>query len=148
MRIVIVYGSLTWNNQIMAERIEECIKVNYPQVSEIKLVEWFEVEPTILKEYDFSFVGSSTWGDWDPCDVMVQFIDDIPATNLSGIKTAVFCNGSRSFEQFCKVWDTLNETLSDAGAQIIWEIIKVDWEIDESFDEIDTWTKSIMKEIL
>lgn len=139
--ILIVYGSTTWNNQALAEWIEEVLT---EEGHEVDIWTWSEFSPSDIKDYDFSFIWSSTWGDWDMQDDMVDFVEDLKEEDLSWTNVAIFWNWMSSFPKFCHAVEQLEEAAEKAWAEIIWDTFKVDWDVYDAMDDAKDRAKSLV----
>jgi flavodoxin len=143
-KVLIVYGSTTWNNQAIAEWIEEILEENW---YEIQIWTWSDFSADEILNNDFSFIWSSTWWDWDIQDDMTEFDENLWNLDLKWKKLSVFSNWMSSFPAFCKSWDILKESAERAWAEVIWEIIKIDWDVYEEMEYIKKWALKNIKSI-
>jgi len=140
-KILIVYGSTTWNNQAIAEWIEEILS---EEGHEISIWDWSEFDASDVKDFDFSFIWSSTWWDWDIQDDMVDFVEDLRWEDLSWIKIAVYWNWMSSFPQFCKAADEIEKACIEAWAEMVWDSLKIDWDVYDAMDDAQDWAKNLV----
>ena len=143
-KAIIVYGSTTWNTESVAEHIWETLTAAW---HEVEIFSWDEVGAEKIKEADISFIWSSTWWDWEIQDDMIEFNDTIASQDLSWKPVAVFALWMTSFPQFCKAWEIIEESLDSAWAEIINEMIKIDWEVADELDNVWTWAMDSIAKI-
>ena len=140
-KVLIIYGSTTWNNEALAEWIEEILTEEWHKVT---IWSWSDHSPSEIKGYDFTFLGSSTWGDWDLQDEMADFVEALKEEELDWAKVAVFWNWMSSFPKFCNGADQIEEAAQDSWADLVWEVIKVDWDVYDEMDAVKDWAKEIV----
>lgn len=135
-KVIVVYGSTTGNAEKMAEVLgDELGKGNADVV--VKNVTDAKVDE--LKEYDFVFLGSSTWGDGELQDDFLGFEQDMAGVDLSGKKAAVFGCGDSSWALFCEAVVILEKRLNECGAELTAEGFKVDGDVDDEEVNLREW---------
>lgn len=139
-KILVVYGSTTWNNQALAEWIEEILIEEW---HDVELWDWTEFSASTVSDYDISFIWSSTWGDWDIQDDMSDFVEDLKMEELNWAKVAVFWNWMSSFPQFCNAVEQIENAVKEGWWEVIWESIKIDWDIYEFLDDVKDWAREL-----
>lgn len=140
-KILIVYWSTTWNTQAIAEHIQSVLFWSWNDVS---IFNWSEISPQEIKNYEFTFLWSSTWWDWDMQDDMLDFVENLKSTDLSWVKIAVFACWMSSFPKFCHAWDIIEETVKSKWAILLWEVFKIDWDISDELDNAWEWAMKII----
>ncbi len=141
-KILIVYWSTTWNTQTVAESIESELKNHWHEVS---IQSWSEISPDKIKDYDFTFIWSSTWWDGDLQDDMLDFVDGIALNDITGQSVAIFATWMSSFPQFCKAWEIIENALKEAKAVIKTDIFKIDWDVDSELENVALWALEAIK---
>lgn len=135
-KILIVYWSTTWNTQSVAEEIEKVLAENWNEVS---IFSWNDVSAEEIKNYDFSFIWSSTWWDWEIQDDMLDFVEQIKKEDLSWKSVAVFATWMTSFPQFCHAWEIIENSLKESWANIATEMFKIDWDVFGELENVSKW---------
>lgn len=141
-KILIVYWSTTWNTQTVAEEIEGKLLDLW---NEVNILSWSEISADKIIDYDFTFIWSSTWWDWDVQDDMVDFVEDILINDLTWKSVAVFATWMSSFPHFCKAWDTITNALKESNAEIKAKIFRIDWDIDNELENVWDWAVDAIK---
>ena len=139
MKILIVYWSTTWNTQTVAEHIET--ELSWAG-HDVWLYSWAEVWPDEIKNYDLSFIGSSTWWDGEIQDDMIEFNDNIASTDLAWSKVAVFALWMSSFPQFCHAWVLIETALKESWSEVVNEMFQIDWDVWDVLDDVSVWAKA------
>nr|WP_320014089.1 flavodoxin [uncultured Desulfobacter sp.] len=140
---LIIYGSTTGNTESVADTIStDLSNAEYT----IKKINVSDVDVDILNEpFDLYLLGSSTWGE-DEIEFQedfVSFYENMTGSlNLSGKKFAVFGCGDSDYEHFCGAVDALEERLTELGATLVCESLKIDGELEES--DINEWTQDVI----
>lgn len=143
MNFLIIYWSTTWNNQAMAEEIENCLREENPDCN-IEIWTWSEYVAEDLNDYDMTFIWSSTWWDWDIQDDMADLVTEIENSKLDTAHCAVFANWMSSFPKFCDAWKKITAALEKSWADIVWDTFEVDWDVYDRFDDLREWVKSVL----
>lgn len=132
-KIGIFYGSSTGNTQTVAQKIAEKLNVAKADIFDIA-----NTPVNKMNEYDFVFIGSSTWGmgdlqdDWDGTD--------LSKADLNGKTVAVFGTGdSASYpDSFCDAIGVLAELAVKAGATLAGNKVETsDYTYDASVAEVN-----------
>lgn len=119
----------------MSEELESHLAEKH----EVTLKTGSEVEISELSDFDFTFLGASTWWDWDVQEEMQDLVESLKSASLAGKKIAVFGNGMSSFPQFCKAADEIAEAVKSSGAELSGEVFKVDWDVYDAMDDLKVW---------
>ncbi len=133
-RIAIFYGSKGGNTEAVARKIHQAFGEEHADLYAIP-----DVEPDILKNYDYiifgvSTVGADSWDQHHPHNSWDPFLAALKNIDLSGKKAAVFGLGDQILypEHFCDdmklVWDRLKEQ----GAEMTGEWYDEDYEFSDS----------------
>lgn len=149
MKLLILYGTLTYNTEIVAQHLYSSLEGSTVFESiEIKNV--IEVMDTHeLEEYDAFLIGTSTWGDGNYPPDMEDFSLKIhtEAPNLQGKKALYFGLGETAYgEYYCggiiKIGD---ELAADFGVERVGEIFKIDgYPEDQILEDAANWFNSVI----
>ncbi|MGP4081369.1 flavodoxin [Pseudalkalibacillus sp. R45] len=124
-RVLILYASMSGNTEEMADLIERGLRNDTIDIVK-KQIDIDDISVDELRTYDGLLVGSYTWGDGDLPDEMEDFYDDLEDVNLSGIRAATFGSCDSMYPQYGAAVDILQDKLSELGAKIILEGLKVE----------------------
>lgn len=123
-KILLVYASMTGNTEVIAEIIEEAIK---EEGIEITVRESLRANPKEMLKYDGIILGSYTYEGGVIADEFMIFYEEMDAYDLSGKTVAVFGSGDSFYEQtYCAAVDLISEKLTDIGATVVLDGLKVD----------------------
>lgn len=122
-KIIIVYASMTGNTEEMAKLVGKGIEETGVSLTVRELP---KADVKELEEYDGIILGSYTYGDGDLADEFMDFYDDMESLDLTGKMAAVFGSGDTSYEHFCKAVDILSEKLTELGAILTQEGLKIE----------------------
>ncbi len=133
-KTIIVFGSTTGNCETMAGTIKSIIVD-----AELKNVTDCEVAE--LVEYDTILLGSSTWGDGELQDDIIDFEKSLTEIDLTDKKAGTFgCGDSDGWaDTFCDAVDILEKKLKDCGAEIVVDGFKADGDVDDTEDALKEW---------
>jgi flavodoxin I len=143
--ILVAYGSLTGNTQMVAERITDHCK---SQGHSVTLQNIGELTPDDLLKYEVLVLGSSTWDDGQLQMDAQAFFEQCsqPKMDLSTTVFTVFGCGDSSYnETFCRAVDTLTGLLKESGSKQLIPELKVDGfpEMPENIAAIEQWSKQL-----
>ncbi|AOZ94437.1 flavodoxin [Paenibacillus crassostreae] len=122
-KFAIIYASLSGNTEKMAQHIAKGIRQSGAEV-DLKMVE--DSSAIQLSEYTGFILGTYTWGDGELPYEFMDFCDEMDEINLNGSKTAIFGSGCHSYETYCGAVDVLENKLSECGAKLLQESLRVD----------------------
>lgn len=139
-KILVAYGSLTGNTQMVAERIADHCKT---QGHVVTLQNIGELVPTDLIMYEVLILGSSTWDDGQlqmDTQTLVDLWNHSPV-ELAHTHYAVFGCGDSSYSTFCVAVNTLSDLLNKAGSKQLVAGLKIDGfpEMTENVTAIEQW---------
>lgn len=140
-KILVAYGSLTGNTQMVSERIADHCKA---QGHAVTLQNIGELAPEDLTTYEVLVLGSSTWDDGqlqvDAQGIVDQF--NRSPVSLTGTRYATFGCGDSSYVTFCLAVDTLADLLKKAGSKQLISGLKIDGfpEMPENITAIEHWS--------
>ncbi len=143
-KILVAYGSLTGNTQMVAERIADHCK---SQSHTVVLQNIGELAPADLQTYDVLVLGSSTWDDGQlqvDAQGLVDQLNRSPV-DLSSTHCAVFGCGDSSYETYCLAVDTLSDLLKQLGSTQLTTGLKIDGfpEMPENITATEQWSQQL-----
>jgi len=106
-----------------------------------------DTEPAALKQVENLLVIVSTWGDGDPPDAAVPFVEAITADSapkLNGVSFSVCALGDTSYEQFCKTGKDFDTRLEALGANRLAPRVDCDIDFDDAYAG---WLETALKEL-
>jgi len=125
MQNLILYGTLTGNTEIVANKLVELLTAAGKSV-EAKNVNMASADDVAGVE-NCLIVASSTWDDGLPCSDMVDFLEEnANLPDLTGKKVAFFGCGDSNYVKFCGAVDILEEKFTAAGGQKITDSLRLD----------------------
>ena len=141
-KAIVIYGTTTGNTEEAAGLVKRSLEnrgflVNIADVVNIGVEQ--------VKEFDLVLLGCSTWGDGELQDDFWGFYEKMDSVNFSEKKTAVFgCGDSDMYpDTFCVAVDQIEQKLKACGAELVTDGLKIDGEVKDSEEEINTWAESI-----
>jgi flavodoxin I len=146
MKILVLFGTLTGNTEIVANQIYTALKTINTNVT---LKNVIQTKAQDLEEADFIIAGASTWDDG-----MIQvdfgtFLEEIAneQPELKNKKIAIFALGDSGYPQFCTAADVLEEQFAKYGLQPVTETLKLDGFPDEAENSQKTidWIEKLKK---
>jgi flavodoxin I len=149
MKILITFGTLTGNTELVASHIAEQIEQAYPEI-ELDLKNQFEVLPPSLLEYDLILVGASSWGDDESNPITDEFVSHLKdqKPELAGKPVAIFALGETIYNDFCAAARILEAVFKDLGATLAAETYKIDgFPTDAILEEAWDWAKPVIESI-
>lgn len=144
MKTLIVYGSTTGNTETVANQIGSFLKGNG---CEVTVESAASCNAACIADYELILLGSSTWGDGELQDDMIGFYDELDSISFEGKKAATFGTGEDTWPQFCEAVNMLEKKVSEKGAAILFEGLKVNGEVDANQAEIDSWLENLKAKI-
>lgn len=124
-KVILVFASMTGNTEAIADLIRKGVE---EAGVELTIRELPDGEPKELEDYDGILLGSYTYGDGDLADEFLDFYDNMDGIDINGKIAAVFGSGDTAYDQFCAAVDILSEKLTELGAIIVQEGLKVELE--------------------
>lgn len=143
MKVLLGYVSMSGNTEDMAKLIQKQLELaNY----EVAIEELDSISSQALSQYGLLLIGSYTWGDGDLPYEAEDFFDELETVNLSGIYAACFGSGDTMYPQYCAAVDLFAEKLSDRGALVFEDKLKIEFspETEEQVKECETFALSII----
>lgn len=142
-KALIVFGSTTGNTEATADQISEVLGGKGLDVT-LKNVTGAKVEE-LGGEYDITILGTSTWGE-DEIEFQEDFepfYEDMDKADIKGKKVAVFGCGDSSYEYFCGAVDQLEAKVSELGANMVNEPLRIDGDPGDASDDINEWAEEV-----
>jgi flavodoxin I len=136
MKMGIFYGSTTGNTEMAAQKIKEEMGELIPDdVHDVRKSTSEE-----LAEYDFLFLGVSTWNIGDMQDDWADFLPKLDEVDLTGKKVALFAMGDATGYpyNFLDAMGELWQKVKSRGAELVGTWPTAGYKFDESlglFDE-------------
>jgi flavodoxin I len=121
--IILVYASMSGNTEEMAQAVAQGAR---DAGASVDIRECMSVSADELPNFDGVLLGSYSWGDGELPDELLDFGDDLDELDLTGKKAAVFGSGDSSYDEFCGAVDILYEKLTNIGAEVVLDRVKVD----------------------
>lgn len=117
-KTAILFGSTTGNTEAIAELINQ--KLN----DEAELINIESATATDLEDYDFLFLGTSTWGLGDLQDDWLDFITTLENTDLNGKTVALFGLGDALGypDTFVDAMGTIYEAIAKKGCKVVGKV--------------------------
>ncbi|MCD1261061.1 flavodoxin [Paenibacillus athensensis] len=122
-KVIMVYASSTGNTKKIAKLIGKALE---QAGVDLTVRELPQATPSELEQYDGIILGSYTYGDGDLADEFLDYYEDMDGLDLTGKIAAVFGSGDTSYDNFCGAVDTLSAKLTELGAIIIQEDLKIE----------------------
>lgn len=144
MKLLILYGTLTYNTEIVAQHLYTALEGN-TLFESIDIQNMMEVSDThTLEEFDVFLIGTSTWGDGNYSPDTEDFVMNLnqQQPNLSGKKALFFGLGETSYgEYYCGgIIKISNELKDDFGIEQVGEIFKIDgYPEDQILEDAAKW---------
>ncbi|MCT6893715.1 MAG: flavodoxin [Bombilactobacillus mellifer] len=139
---LVVYASITGNNEEVAEIVNEelkKLKVN-STLKEISITNADEFE-----NVDICVVCPYTYGEGDLPEEGMDFYEDLPTLNLKGKVFGCAGSGDTYYEEFATAVDDFANAFIKAGAQKGAENLKIDLAVDENdLKNIINFTKELV----
>lgn len=112
-KIGIFYGSSTSTTKNVAENIAK-------QFLNADIYDVCNVAPSKVGEYDILLLGSSTWGDGEIQDDMLDFLSGVSCMNLKDKRIALFgCGDETNEDTFCDAVGEMYNKLQATGATFL-----------------------------
>ncbi|CAM4243197.1 flavodoxin [Bacillus manliponensis] len=130
-KILIAYASMSGNTESIVDLVKASLEV-FDHEIEVKEIENMEVDE--LLDYDGILLGSYTWGEGELPFEAEDFHDELENVDLSGKKAAVFGSGDTAYELFCEAVPILEKRLTECGAELVVEGLKIELAPEEDED--------------
>ncbi|MES2707262.1 MAG: flavodoxin domain-containing protein [Verrucomicrobiota bacterium] len=140
-RILILYGSVTGNSEIAAQRTQRALRERgYDPVLE----DMTHVKAPLLLDFGTVLVVTSTYGEGEPpdgCEALHEAVVKDESFQLNGQRFAVLALGDTGYEFFCQCGRDYDTALERAGGHRL--CARVDCDIDFD-DEHEAWTAAVL----
>ncbi len=127
-KIALLYGSNGGTTQQIAKKIAVGLDQN------VDLFDIANTKSSIINNYDYLILGTSTWGIGDLQDDWEDFLPELIKTDLNGKTIALFGLGdSESYsDSFVDAMGIIYEEIKDKGCTIIGTVETTNYTFDES----------------
>lgn len=135
-KLTILYGTHTGRSKTIAGKLSEKLASKGVEVNSIALDEYKTRQ--LASETNVVFIVS-THGEGEPpamAEDFHAFITGKRSPKLPGLNFAVVALGDKSYKLFCKTGIDIDLALTQAGAQAILPILKLDVDFE---DDVDRW---------
>lgn len=132
-KTAIFYGSSTGNTQSVAESINTHLN------NQAELINVENSSSSEIEQYDFLFLGTSTWGLGDLQDDWEGFISELEAAKLEGKKVALFGLGDADAypDTFVDGMGTIYKAIANKGCEVVGMVSLDEYSYDASTAEVD-----------
>ena len=140
--IPILYATMTGNSRDLAERAVKKLK---SLGFEAEAVDMVSAEPADLEGKPYAFFVISTWGDGEPPDDAVAYVERLQgedALPLSGVAFSVCALGDTNYDIFCGCGKTIDAQMEKHGATRLAPRADCDVDFDEPFE---AWLTSVVE---
>lgn len=146
MKILIAYGTLTMNTEMVASHLYDGLS---DLEAEIDLINMIDItDPQMLTNYDLLFLATSSWGEGEYPPDTEEFDALLRTTelDLSGKKAAFIGLGDSSYEQYNGGIQLLSKLfLEDLKAKQVGETFLIDgFPDDEVLENVIEWGRTIV----
>lgn len=148
-KILVLFSTMSGNAEVVAHHIKDEVSKSYSE-SEVDLVNMVDANESIFNDYDFVFIGSSTWTDGSLNPITEEFFDKLASASmdLTQKKFAVFGLGESYYPDFCPVAEKKASLIKERNGVIVGEFLKLDgYPDDNMFQTISVWVKSILEKV-
>lgn len=131
MKILVAYATLSGNTQMVAEHLHEHLK---SAGHDVTIMNQDDLEPAQMNDYEFVFLGSSTWGDGEPNPTSEVFLEKLKQYSepFGAVKFAVFGLGDSSYAHFCGIADRMSDILKEKQKDVVIPNHKIDGYPDDT----------------
>lgn len=123
MKFAVIFTSMSGNTEEMADLVAKGAREAGAEVDQLDVL---NVSSGDLEQYDGLFLGAYTWGDGELPDDFEDFYEELDSVNLEGKIAAAFGSGDTAYPQFCKAVEILEEKLTERGAYVAIEGLKIE----------------------
>lgn len=139
--LTVLFGSESGNAESLAD---ETVKTASKAGFKAKALSMGDITPAKLKGVKNLLVLVSTWGEGDPPENAVDFVEAFmsdKAPKLEGTHFSVLALGDTSYEHFCKVGIDVDARLEALGAKRVFDRKDCDVDFDEDYA---AWSKGAL----
>ena len=144
MKILVAYGTLSGNTQVVAESIAQYLS---SKGQEVDLKNQEEIGPDYLLSYPFVIIGGSTWDEGNSNPATTAFLEKVNGSQMdySAVKFGVFGLGETNYAHFCTVTDHISDAVKAKGGHIVGEPFKIDGYPDDTvLGNVHTWVDTVI----
>jgi flavodoxin I len=149
MKVLIAYGTLTMNTELVSERVAEVFEES-GKFEQVDLKNMIEIEDSSeIEGYDLLVLSTSTWGEGemppDPEEFMDMLIEKTP--QIPGVKAVFFGLGESHYEVFCGGIKKMREVfIEQFGVEEILKMKLIDgYPEDHILDEVGEWSERVIE---
>jgi len=132
-KLTVLFGSESGNAESLADQtVKTATKAGF----KAKAVSMSDIKPAKLKGIENLLVLVSTWGEGDPPENSIDFIQTLmsdQAPRLEGTRFSVLGLGDTSYEHFCKMGIDIDARLEALGAQRVFDRKDCDVDFDDDY---------------
>ena len=131
--LTVLFGSESGNAEGLAD---QTVKAAVAAGFKAKAVSMGDIKPAKLKGVENLLVLVSTWGEGDPPENAIDFVEAFmgdKAPKLEGTRFSVLGLGDTSYEHFCKMGKDFDARLEALGAQRVFDRKDCDVDFDDDF---------------
>ncbi|AEV95631.1 flavodoxin [Pediococcus claussenii] len=129
MKAMIVYATITGNNQTVADILNDQLTSRGVDVDEIEIS---QADPTDYRNYDLCLMCVYTYDEGALPEEGLDFYEDLAGVNLSGKLFCVMGSGDTFYEEFYNVAvDKFTKVFEQTGAKQGAQNLKIELEPDE-----------------
>lgn len=146
MKTLVLFGSSTGNTEELAGTVYNVLLENGQDVELVNIAENTAIN---YSQYDYLFLGSSTW---DEGQVQLDFrfyLEDLQSNppDLNGKKFVVFGTGESCYPHFCGGIDKLEVAFAAFGANKIYDSLKIDTLEEDPVENerVVEWAKAVLE---
>jgi sulfite reductase (NADPH) flavoprotein alpha-component len=143
--LMVLFGSESGNAESLADAtVKAAAKAGF----KAKAFSMADIKPAKLKGVENLLVLVSTWGEGDPPENSVDFVEAFmsdKAPRLEGTRFSVLGLGDTSYDQFCKMGIDIDARLEALGAQRVFNRKDCDVDFDEDYA---TWSTGALAALL
>ncbi|WP_173108286.1 flavodoxin [Bacillus sp. KH172YL63] len=129
-----IYASMSGNTEEMATAIENGIRETGAEIDVMDVNDC--PDPAVLENYAGILLGAYTWGDGELPYEFEEFYDDMDKVDLAAKAAASFGSCDSFYPKYGAAVDLLNEKLTERGARLIHEGLKV--ELTPEDDDVES----------
>ncbi|MEM7782915.1 MAG: flavodoxin domain-containing protein, partial [Planctomycetota bacterium] len=131
--VTILWGSQSGNAEGLAARLAEDLSQHHCETSAIEMIDY---DVSKLPEEQNLLIVTSTYGDGEPPDNAVDFMEALfseSAPRADGVKFSVLALGDSQYPDFCQAGKDIDSRLEELGAERIYDRVECDVDFEEPF---------------
>tara|TARA_B110000093_G_scaffold89629_3_gene97060 strand:+ start:7928 stop:9730 length:1803 start_codon:yes stop_codon:yes gene_type:complete len=145
--LTVLFGSESGNAESLADQtVKTAAKAGF----QAKAINMSDIKPAKLKGIENLLVLVSTWGEGDPPENSIDFIEALmsdQAPRLEGTRFSVLGLGDTSYENFCTTGINIDARLEALGARRVFNRKDCDVDFDDDYDAWQTGALAALKEL-